>query len=927
MKMQNNTADWNNLSMKQKAAFIRTAVSKGFHDIDSIKEQYHEFKTGGSTESPVYENLPRLLMKAGLNVKVTSGLRPGAKTAQGNISHHASGNAVDIVPIGNTTFEDIENVLHNNPAIRQYMLSHDLGLIDESGRTQESRDTMKKTKATGAHFHIGKDSKYASLYRQKVGTLQSDDNSKTVYFTNPFIPLENTNAESAQIYQTSSPQDILANVTIPEPISMEEDVSVIKEVPQIEIIKQQPTVTPQELLAQIQKYSIPVEVATPQEPAEIKQIAYDTVNNKDSFLQQDLVDRLIEEKRRKLGYSYKEDSTSNLFEDGGITQRDAWNVFNNIVATPKGNLTQAQRNYRSALQDNNQNIWNWIKGNVEKAGNAIGNTVGEGVWNVAQIPLKFYDNSLEDSYRNATVPYGQGLGHEMDNIIQVKNGRAGQMDRLGMYGAIKGKDGKYRFKDERQALKDSGTKELTSKGEGDSTREFLKWCAENANRLNSSLGLPTVGDAWNRHGIYGDSVILEAPYDKEDYQFGGTGVRAKNLASDQGEYVEENIDKHNLKTGDIVDIYYRGSDFLNKAYEEGDENRTNSHTGTILRTGKNKENTYVVHSTGNGLNIQPIGELIGSGLFKKAYITGIRRPGSKNHSYKALGGNLFKTGGDIDRYNKEEDTYDAGTFPTTYVTPFGNFNATQYPWLAALLNRSQQYDDVNPLLGDTEQPITLRSILNGKPGRLNTAVIAPEWIERAAKSAKQGGYDPALTVALMSRESTIGNPTDGPSTAKLWSNETIKKLQELGVNPYETSQNIGVPFILANQRRELRKNNINEYPYFLEGDDGSLSYRYNTIIGNHDHYNDQFPYYRIYDEAINNVGLDRAALDNWLRQNYKASDFEAIPTDPIIDALDYYKTGKYNSGWKGQYPAVKREYKEIINNPQIMEIINTAVTK
>ena len=45
------------------------------------------------------------------------------------------------------------------------MLSHNFGLIDESGRTAESRDTMRKTGATGAHFHIGKDTKYANLYR------------------------------------------------------------------------------------------------------------------------------------------------------------------------------------------------------------------------------------------------------------------------------------------------------------------------------------------------------------------------------------------------------------------------------------------------------------------------------------------------------------------------------------------------------------------------------------------------------------------------------------------------------------------------------------------------------------------------------------------------------------------------------------------
>jgi hypothetical protein len=38
-------------------------------------------------------------------------------------------------------------------------------------------------------------------------------------------------------------------------------------------------------------------------------------------------------------------------------------------------------------------------------------------------------------------------------------------------------------------------------------------------------------------------------------------------------------------------------------------------------------------------------------------------------------------------------------------------------------------------LGDIETPMRLKSIVNGKPGRLNTAVIAPEWIARAAQAA------------------------------------------------------------------------------------------------------------------------------------------------------------------------------------------------
>jgi hypothetical protein len=38
----------------------------------------------------------------------------------------------------------------------------------------------------------------------------------------------------------------------------------------------------------------------------------------------------------------------------------------------------------------------------------------------------------------------------------------------------------------------------------------------------------------------------------------------------------------------------------------------------------------------------------------------------------------------------------------------------------------------------------------------------------------------------MSRESTIGNDTDGPTTAELWNKESIEELRKLGVDPYKT---------------------------------------------------------------------------------------------------------------------------------------------
>ena len=124
----------------------------------------------------VYDVLPKMLKEAGLNVRVTSGYRrPGQAGKAGSRSWHTHHGAVDI---GKTTFEDIENVLYNNPTISRYMIDNGFGLIDESGRTAESRATMKKTGATGAHFHIGKDSKAVSTYNNKMSSIWDSNMSQ-----------------------------------------------------------------------------------------------------------------------------------------------------------------------------------------------------------------------------------------------------------------------------------------------------------------------------------------------------------------------------------------------------------------------------------------------------------------------------------------------------------------------------------------------------------------------------------------------------------------------------------------------------------------------------------------------------------------------------------------------------------------------------
>lgn len=89
---------------------------------------------------------------AGISLRITSGTRPGAKTAQGKISNHAIGRALDVTPIEGQTFEDLAEAIRNSPDLVAYMKEHGYGIYDET-----TPETLSSTKGTGAHWHLGPD--------------------------------------------------------------------------------------------------------------------------------------------------------------------------------------------------------------------------------------------------------------------------------------------------------------------------------------------------------------------------------------------------------------------------------------------------------------------------------------------------------------------------------------------------------------------------------------------------------------------------------------------------------------------------------------------------------------------------------------------------------------------------------------------------
>lgn len=120
------------------------------------------------------KEIKALFDSAGINIKVTSGKRKaGAVGNAGARSHHVGGNAVDIVPGNGETFESIKRKMTQHPEILQFFYENGLGVIDET-----TAATMKKTGATGKHFHIGPDQWALRTWSNWTGTYRPVDSRK-----------------------------------------------------------------------------------------------------------------------------------------------------------------------------------------------------------------------------------------------------------------------------------------------------------------------------------------------------------------------------------------------------------------------------------------------------------------------------------------------------------------------------------------------------------------------------------------------------------------------------------------------------------------------------------------------------------------------------------------------------------------------------
>lgn len=128
-------------------------------------------------------------------VKVTSEVRPGARTRQGKVSRHASGEAIDLHP------DKEVGVFLNSPEGISLLNKYDLGFLDE---------TLKGNEKYGEGYHIGFDSQLVSQTKQRARQLQlQTEPQKTSEFS--YLPNTqiNTNLALPYVEEEETPEEVV----------------------------------------------------------------------------------------------------------------------------------------------------------------------------------------------------------------------------------------------------------------------------------------------------------------------------------------------------------------------------------------------------------------------------------------------------------------------------------------------------------------------------------------------------------------------------------------------------------------------------------------------------------------------------------------------------------------------------------------------
>ena len=167
-------------------------------------------------------------------------------------------------------------------------------------------------------------------------------------------------------------------------------------------------------------------------------------------------------------------------------------------------------------------------------------------------------------------------------------------------------------------------------------------CAMTRNQIERVLGPhKTDMNAWDGRGVYGDSTIFNGyKYLPKVGGYNKVTHTLQNLAASAA--VQANFNNIDFQQGDMVDMYSANSAHNDEAWNNGTLNRSNSHTGVVIQPNhNNKKGTYILHNVNGTISLDPISKFMVSeqGPTLDWGITGVHRPGTKEHPYKDKNGN------------------------------------------------------------------------------------------------------------------------------------------------------------------------------------------------------------------------------------------------------------------------------------------------
>ena len=339
--MLNNIVEWEELSMKDKAAFIRDAVSRGLKDIDSIKQDYNEFKKGGPTKKQVFLKTLEQSLKGNSRYNT-----PQWRKYLTDLANMESGyNAGIINSIGakgyfqlmpsnrssswNSPTQQFTEMYKMSDAnmdyLRRNMTENDLKLAQQRGidiyglmagaHLGGAKNALKALRGTGN----AKDMNGTSVLSYMTRFSQTPSKVSVEGSMIPIVDntgLANTSTPNNISLDTNIPQPI--EINIPEPINIDDDNTAGNVLPEVEVIgyRKPDLVAMQEFIEDVSNSTPTMQPIYKVEPTpsiydKMNQLSTDRV----TLLQRDLEDRIIaEDRRKKLGYSYKDDFSNDIHD-------------------------------------------------------------------------------------------------------------------------------------------------------------------------------------------------------------------------------------------------------------------------------------------------------------------------------------------------------------------------------------------------------------------------------------------------------------------------------------------------------------------------------------------------------------------------------------------------------------------------------------